>query len=563
MSNTITPFIKRMRTQGGTIYTFTSALEDIGLNISERSNNVKISNFALLNIPPIEAPSTIDKNTFNVFAPNGAFANFIGDDSIKDGRVIIAESFQNYALNFEANLLNNPNYNANLLTTVSERVFWKWLKETGAIRWSKDSIGYFTEENTLDSSVGYNSVVKYIGELSAGSIRTDKFGTYNETYVLVPTSHGQTFVFFKQVEDENYYSNLSIGNGATNVLGRENYTKPHFDGLDYKAVYDSTNSSTVVGGYNTFYMNDSSVYTPGWWYTYESKTPSPNSYLTDDDTYIANNKLNTQLKYENGGSSVEFLRSNLDCMSIEFNMDNLKIQYDDPTLTFDKLAIEDSINNNFDFNAILLYYTVYNKDYTKVLARNLLGVLFLDTPSGNTSNFPATSIIIPSITKLQSGPTGFGTSYSFKVNIKSDNLGDDTQAIIIDESTSAQTALTEWSDVFDNLSKSLDILNKHTQTINYISQQYNQINDKQNQIMQVDYLNNASGGLKKLEFTLDLIANVDYPYDTKSSVEPSFVQIIDALGFPMGFSLVFNTTWFITITSTIVSQTVKLKILYT
>jgi hypothetical protein len=149
------------------------------------------------------------------------------------------------------------------------------------------------------------------------------------------------------------------------------------------------------------------------------------------------------------------------------------------------------------------------------------------------------------------------------VNIKSDNLGDDTQAIIIDESTSAQTALTEWSDVFDNLSKSLDILNKHTQTINYISQQYNQINDKQNQIMQVDYLNNASGGLKKLEFTLDLIANVDYPYDTKSSVEPSFVQIIDALGFPMGFSLVFNTTWFITITSTIVSQTVKLKILYT
>jgi len=562
MSNTITPFIKRMRTQGGTIYTFSSALEDIGLNISERNNSVKLSNFALLNIPPIEAPENINQNKFNVFATNGAFKNFVNSNSIKDGRVIIAESFQNYALNLETNLLNSSSYNANLQATVCERVFWKWLKETGAIRWSKDTDGYFTEENELDSSVGYSSVVKYIGELSAGSIRTDKFGTYNETYVLVPTSHGQTEVLFKQITDENYNHNIAITGGATNVLGRENYTKPHFDGLDYKAVYDYTNSSTSVGGYNTFYLNDSAVYTPGWWYTYESKTPSPNSYLTDDDSYMTTNKLNTQLKYVSGGSSIEFKRSNVDCLSLEFDIDSLRTKYNDTSLTFDKLAIENSINDNFDFNAILLYYTVYNKDVTKVLARNLLGILFLDAPSGNTSNFPATSITIPSITKLQSGPTGFGTSYSFKVNIKSDNLGDDTQAIIMDESTSAQTALNDWGEVFDNLGKSLAILNKHTQTINYITQQYNQINDKQNQILLFDYLNNASG-LKKLLVTLTLIANQDFQYDTKSSIEPDFIQVIDSLGFPIGWSLSLNTTWFINITSTQATQDVKLKILYT
>ena len=37
---TITPFVKRMRTQGGTFFSFASALEDIGLNINERNNIV-------------------------------------------------------------------------------------------------------------------------------------------------------------------------------------------------------------------------------------------------------------------------------------------------------------------------------------------------------------------------------------------------------------------------------------------------------------------------------------------------------------------------------------------
>ena len=43
--------IRPMRTQGGTLYTFNSALEDIGLNINESKNTVKLTNYALLDIP--------------------------------------------------------------------------------------------------------------------------------------------------------------------------------------------------------------------------------------------------------------------------------------------------------------------------------------------------------------------------------------------------------------------------------------------------------------------------------------------------------------------------------
>jgi len=136
-NNRITPFVKRMRTNGGTIYTFSSAVEDIGLNINEKNNLVKISHFALLDIPAIQqltsTPTNLDVNRFNVTNFTGAFEYEQGNPSIKDGRVLIAESFQNYALNLESNLLNSNDYNPTLIRTVSERVFWKWLKETGAL----------------------------------------------------------------------------------------------------------------------------------------------------------------------------------------------------------------------------------------------------------------------------------------------------------------------------------------------------------------------------------------------------------------------------------------------
>ena len=114
-----TPFVKRMRTQGGTIYTFSSATEDIGLNINERNNIVKMSHYALLNIPSIDTPDNPIQNRFNAYAIPGAFSSFLNSGSVKDGRVVIAESFQNYALNLECNLLDLSTYNAQLPVTIS------------------------------------------------------------------------------------------------------------------------------------------------------------------------------------------------------------------------------------------------------------------------------------------------------------------------------------------------------------------------------------------------------------------------------------------------------------
>jgi len=429
---TITPFVKRMRTQGGTFFSFASALEDIGLNINERNNIVKMSHYALLNLPSIDEADNLEQNKFNLFNIPGAYEYF---GNVKDGTVIVAESFQNYALNLEVNLLARNEYNPSLQTTVSERVFWKWLKETGAIRWEPDSStsGYWREETDTDSSTGYNSIVKCIGTISAGSVRTDTFGTYNETYVLVPTSFGQTPVYFKQVEDDNYYRGLVTNPGGANILGRETYTKPHPDGLDIRAFYDDTANNT-----------------------YEiSTTGSAGPY------------------YEDITSPYTFRRSLVDCMSLELNLTNLREIFNDDALTYDDLAITLAEDDTFDFNAVLIYYSIYNRALDAVLATNLLGVLFLDPPSGNTQDFPLNEILMPSLTKIQSGVSGFGTSYSFRLNIKSDYLLDESgEFTLYKDNTASQQVLEDFGQIFDSLSRSLSILNQHTGTINYITQQY-------------------------------------------------------------------------------------------
>ena len=391
-----------------------------------------MSHYALLNLPSIDEADNLEQNRFNLFNIPGAYEYF---GNVKDGTVIVAESFQNYALNLEVNLLARNEYNPALQTTVSERVFWKWLKETGAIRWEPDSStsGYWREETDTDSSTGYNSIVKCIGTISAGSVRTDTFGTYNETYVLVPTSFGQTPVYFKQVEDDNYYRGLVTNPGGANILGRETYTKPHPDGLDIRAFYDDTANNT-----------------------YEiSTTGSAGPY------------------YEDITSPYTFRRSLVDCMSLELNLTNLREIFNDDALTYDDLAITLAEDDTFDFNAVLIYYSIYNRALDAVLATNLLGVLFLDPPSGNTQDFPLNEILMPSLTKIQSGVSGFGTSYSFRLNIKSDYLLDESgEFTLYEDNTASQQVLEDFGQIFDSLSRSLSILNQHTGTINYITQQY-------------------------------------------------------------------------------------------
>ena len=105
-----TPLIKP-RTQGGTFYTFSSALEDVGLNINELKNKVELSHYVLLDIPEFRTAQN---------------SSDFGDKNVGD--YTFAQLFQNYVLNFETLLRNKDTYNFAESLTVSERVFWNFMR---------------------------------------------------------------------------------------------------------------------------------------------------------------------------------------------------------------------------------------------------------------------------------------------------------------------------------------------------------------------------------------------------------------------------------------------------
>ena len=57
-----------------------------------------------------------------------------------DPNVNFTESLQNYALNLEELIISDATYDNTTNLTVTERVFFKWLKECGALRFREASV---------------------------------------------------------------------------------------------------------------------------------------------------------------------------------------------------------------------------------------------------------------------------------------------------------------------------------------------------------------------------------------------------------------------------------------
>lgn len=358
MNNIKTPNIRPLRTQGGTLYTFYSALEDIGLNINEQHNVVKLSHYAILQLPNNIKPLQC--------APDG----FVPADTSND----ISESFRRYALNLENTLINRNNYNFTTSLNVSERVFWKWLKACEAIKFKKYNNDVVVEDTST-------SVVKTIGKIDAVSQRTGTTGIYNEIYVNIPSSHGtNNNISFIEISDDNYKRNTTY-DCSKNINNDEN------DGVSFA---DDTSTSELK-----------------------------NSYVID---------------------------SSLDCITLNFNLNAED--------TYDSLATcEDS--TDYDFNTILLYYTIYDKN-GKELARNLYGVYFINNVEKNGEEYDFNNL-----QKKKTSEAGFGTSYSFKINLRTRSIYD-SDVSIIDNSSSETSIVNTFNDVLFNLSECVNIMHNNT-----------------------------------------------------------------------------------------------------
>jgi len=433
----VAPIIKPITTRKGIFYTFQSSLEDLTLSFNNSGNQFKFSNFVLLNLPNAGTPDGTPSD-------NKLFFKAQGETLMTDPQLFnqsnqnynLAQSFQNYALNLEALLISQQSYNRELPLNVSERVFWKWLKETGAIRWrdantlETQQVGIFSEE---DEAIGssYTKVVQYIGEIDIVNSYKGLENSYSELYLHVPNNVGSTpYVLFKSVTDANYKPNMTITHSPElpedreTIVGRH-YSDVHPQGLSLNAFYDLDDSTVLL---EQAVYPAGTLYTAGNWF----QGTLNNSYYTDG-TYnqaqqtwkydIAANKKIKKTKTTNGvATTITYSRSTLDGVCVNFKISDYLVATQNAKTAFSGLNDINIQNKNFDFNTVLVYYDVIDP-VTKVLkAKNLYGVLFLNKLQSNGLEFE-----IPRLTKYKPDPLSKinGNSYAFKLNVKFDTSIED------------------------------------------------------------------------------------------------------------------------------------------
>jgi len=450
-----TPFIRPLQVQGGTFYTFTSSAEDLSFTFNNSVNKFRFSKFALLNLPDINNTSNGSEDNFiRLNGPDGAFldwANATQNIITGDGNIDFSQSFQSYCLNLESTITATDEYDSTLKQNISERIFFKWLRELGAIRFrgaNSDEVVSTLDQTTVttvdglpvtqkryaegDAPAGttgaygmtggyYSRVVQYVGNLDIVNSVKNSTNTYSEVYVYVPTKDGNTpYVLFKNISDKNYFPDYQWTNNPNNPLNDEylvgrNYDETNPSGLTNLAIFDDDVLGVPTASYIDTGVSASTI--AGNWY---SPRDTANTYFTDSSFVDPSNYILTKTDNSN---SLTYIRSKLDSIGIDFNPNSYQGIISDPSISTLEEFNSTAGSSDFAFNAVLIYYDVYDPAIPTDVATNLYGVLFLDDVNTSSGD-----IFIPRLPKHRPNPVTKlnGNSYGFKINLKFDTDIDQT-----------------------------------------------------------------------------------------------------------------------------------------
>ena len=138
-----------------------------------------------------------------------------------------------------------------------------------------------------------------------------------------------------------------------------------------------------------------------------------------------------------------------------------------------KTTFEQAINTDIpkmEFNAVLIYYDVFDQNNPADTSTNLYGILFLNKPEQSGINFK-----IPTLMKYRPDPINNtnGTSYAFKANFKFDTSIDtvfieksinDYSTFSLDLYTDVLTQFKDLTRIYgDNISEIVNIKNEITE----------------------------------------------------------------------------------------------------
>ena len=517
-----TPLIKTPQADGGTFYTFSSSARDLSKTLNNDNLKLVFSKFVLLNIPDFDK---LDPNTFSNYENYMQFDTIdgmIASGGLKgDPNVNFTESLQNYALNLEELIISDANYDNTVQRSVAERVFFKWMKETGAMRFRaatnlEKNPGvtrplFVEEDEQPTGSRQYRRVVKYIGDIDIVN-NVDKAGeAYTELYINVPTEVGGTpTILFDTISDSNYQPSLKIQGKDEFILGR-NASTVQPQGLSINAFYDYDQPLLGLGpaGYTDPNAN---------WMDEPTPPTTTDSYFTEPVTFTNPVSVDIRKYPADYGSPAGFtgsayVRSELDGISVDFTANDYEQIITDPTISTIPQFNGTDLASTFEFNSVLVYYDLVDTSNTANTVTNLYGILLVDnitptTDGGYIQRYPKYK---PNKVTGQNG-----NSYGFKINLRFDaspgTAGIDT--IVNDYNTfsmqlfsEATAQLQESAKIFQTQQLEISELDQKVQTLENQITNVADVTSLQAQITSVqDQLDNANLAFANDTVLLDLIA---------------------------------------------------------
>lgn len=381
-------------------------------------------------------------------------------------------------MNFETVVMNQKSYNYQEPYTVSEHIFWHWLTSKGLEIPSTQIIDNVYRERNYKSGNVSDRLVQCFGSIDAGNSLSTEFGMFNETYVSIPTSYGNGPVFFRKVNDNpNYQPGVSYAASKMNVLeGRDGTVSGY---VDTKPVYDEHGSYIDYDAYEII-----------------------------KDFPTIQKALRSMTKNQDIKNTINI--NSFDDLNVD--ADNVLHKLDNGSYDMVNVSCE------YNFNAILLYYSVYDLDDVnkEPVATNLFGIVFLDGGSTQTSDY----LMLP--LKKNKSYTGnghnnayFGNSYSFRVNIKTLSVYDNTDAVIQDNTTTTSNYSQDFNDVIYNLNRAIDVMNTNVQTTSRIQNDYMKI---------LDYYSDSKEKMDDMKREISLMVN-----DRMSNSEDTMKSYVDTV----------------------------------
>jgi hypothetical protein len=345
--------------------------------------------------------------------------------------------------------------------------------------------------NTGTASLVYHKLVEYVGEVNGVSNVQEANRAYTEVYAHVPDHTGMTpDILFRTIPDVNYKPGLEFpiipAQYQPEIVGAELFSSPIV-----------SNPTEYPGSYYGQYDTIDFIYQcePG-----DTLRRSGRFYGVSGD-------INAPVV--NG--------STIDGVTIDFNTDHyVKMNITDREVsTFDEfnaLQLNNQPPKDFEFNAILWYYTV--EDLNGNRRSNLYGISFLDNPENNKCPGEI-GIRFPIFKKLVTNGNQDGTSYAFGLNLNFNIIHDNPQEAYNPEAINSLFSMNLFNEAMRRLSSVND---SFTNVLGEQSQLQKEIvNIKQLIYSQTD-INLINSKIRNLEELLRL-------YSTQQIISSDTIQV--------------------------------------